>query len=68
MSFTQTINFAWCKKCGLCARYCPKKVFTLDSFGVPSVTNPEACVGCMQCEHRCPDFAISIMGGSAKRK
>ena len=34
MTFTVEINKKWCKKCGLCAHYCPTKVFELDDFGL----------------------------------
>lgn len=57
---TVSINLKWCKKCGLCAHYCPKGVFELDKFGTPSVKAEEQCIGCMQCEIRCPDFAITV--------
>lgn len=60
MAFIQEINRKWCKKCGLCARYCPKGVFELDVFNSPMIVNADACIGCKQCEYRCPDFAISI--------
>ncbi len=54
------INTKWCKKCGLCAKYCPKNVFDRDKLGGPIVARPEDCIGCMQCESRCPDFAIDV--------
>lgn len=54
------INRKWCKKCGLCAKYCPKNVYEIDFYSAPQVKNLEACIGCMVCENRCPDFAISV--------
>jgi len=60
MGFEQVINYKWCKKCGLCVHYCPKKVFALDSLGTPFIENPQDCVGCHLCEYRCPDFALTI--------
>lgn len=60
MAFSININRKWCKKCGLCAYYCPKEVYSLNSFGSPEITKPEECIGCLMCEYRCPDFAIEI--------
>lgn len=60
MAFKIEINRKWCKKCGLCAHYCPKKVYDRDDFGVPMAARPEACVGCNMCVYRCPDFAIEV--------
>ena len=61
MSYKIEINVKWCKKCGICASFCPKKVFDLDVLGTPSVALAENCVGCLQCEYRCPDFAIAVI-------
>lgn len=60
MAFNISINRKWCKKCGLCEHYCPKKVYELDNFGAPEITRLEDCIGCNMCEYRCPDFAIEI--------
>ncbi|MBR3034091.1 MAG: 4Fe-4S binding protein, partial [Firmicutes bacterium] len=27
------INYKWCKKCGICAAFCPKNVFDRDEDG-----------------------------------
>jgi 2-oxoglutarate ferredoxin oxidoreductase subunit delta len=58
--YTQTIFRDWCKRCGICAAFCPNKVIVLDEDGMPQIANPAACIGCRFCELRCPDFAISI--------
>lgn len=55
-----TIHTAWCKKCGICAAFCPKKVFDLDEDGAPIAARPEDCIRCRLCELRCPDFAIKV--------
>jgi 2-oxoglutarate ferredoxin oxidoreductase subunit delta len=55
-----TINEKWCKKCGICITFCPKKVLVPDDQGKPVVQNPEKCIQCMLCEIHCPDFAIEV--------
>ena len=51
----------WCKACGICVAFCPKKVLGFDEVsGKARVVNGDACVGCRMCEARCPDFAIDI--------
>lgn len=50
----------WCKGCGICVEFCPKKVLDLDNVkGKAVVARPEGCIQCGQCELRCPDFAIT---------
>jgi 2-oxoglutarate ferredoxin oxidoreductase subunit delta len=51
---------AWCKKCGLCAAFCPRECLALNEEGAPVVVKPERCTGCGWCELHCPDFAISV--------
>ncbi|UMZ73484.1 4Fe-4S dicluster domain-containing protein [Natranaerofaba carboxydovora] len=53
----------WCKGCGICIEFCPKKVLDFDSKGKSYVKNPEDCNKCQQCELRCPDFAIVVKKG-----
>ena len=50
----------WCKKCGICIAFCPRKVLSAGEDGFPVATSPEACTGCRWCELRCPDFAIVV--------
>lgn len=61
-----TIYDAWCKKCGLCAEFCPKGVLTSNQLGCPEATNSEKCIGCAQCVLHCPDFAISVSAEERK--
>lgn len=63
-----TIFPNWCKRCGLCAAFCPAKVFDRDASGAPIVARPEKCTTCRMCELRCPDFAILVDDEEAKPK
>ena len=51
----------YCKGCGICVEFCPKKVLELDELGKIKVANPDECVACGQCELRCPDYAIYLI-------
>jgi len=57
---------SWCKRCGICAAFCPAGVLAQDESGQPYVKDPERCTGCQLCELRCPDFAINVR--SPRRK
>ena len=59
MSKKLVINQKWCKGCGICVAFCPKKALTLVKEKV-TLTAPEACIKCGLCELRCPDYAIYI--------
>ena len=52
------INKAWCKGCGICVAFCPKKVLGLKNEKVNIVN--DGCILCGQCELRCPDYAIYV--------
>ena len=52
---------AWCKRCGICVAFCPYHVLEKDEMGYPLAVNPDACEGCLWCELRCPDFAITVI-------
>lgn len=58
--FEQIIFRDWCKGCGICVAFCPKKVYDRDKTGKPVCVRPDACIGCRFCEQHCPDFAITI--------
>ncbi len=51
---------AWCKRCGNCVAFCPRKALAQDEWGHPYLKDPEHCTTCGLCEMLCPDFAISV--------
>ena len=55
-----TVFKAWCKGCGICIAFCPQGVLDFDKDGKAYPKHPEKCIKCMQCELRCPDFAITV--------
>jgi len=55
------VNTKWCKGCGICAHYCPKKVLEVH-HGKVVIVKPDECISCGLCELRCPDYAIYLEG------
>jgi 2-oxoglutarate ferredoxin oxidoreductase subunit delta len=51
----------WCKGCGICVAFCPKKVLELDEHNKALAARLADCIGCRLCELRCPDLAIEVM-------
>lgn len=56
------IKLDWCKGCGICVAFCPKKVLGLNSQQKVEMLDRENCIKCGQCELRCPDYAIYLGG------
>ncbi|MCP3941977.1 MAG: 4Fe-4S dicluster domain-containing protein [Desulfobacteraceae bacterium] len=60
-SVTHVVDKEWCKGCGICVHFCPKKVLELDRKGKVDTVRLEDCIACKLCELRCPDLAIQII-------
>ena len=60
------IDASRCKACGLCIAFCNQNVFEADNLGRPIAIAAENCSGCLMCDYRCPDFAISLDKESPK--
>lgn len=60
------VNTSNCKACDICVSVCPSGVLgmvyepTSTLGAMISIQHPEACIGCMECELACPDFAIYV--------
>ena len=52
------IRMDWCKGCGICVAFCPKKVLAMDENEKAVVERPDECDQCGLCELYCPDMAI----------
>ncbi|MFH1154911.1 MAG: 4Fe-4S binding protein [Pseudomonadota bacterium] len=55
------INRDWCKGCGICVHFCPRRVLELDSMEKAVAARPQECICCRLCELRCPDLAIEVI-------
>jgi 2-oxoglutarate ferredoxin oxidoreductase subunit delta len=69
-----TIIKDFCKGCGFCIEYCPKKVYELSEemnkkgYRLPWAVHAEECTECGLCDLHCPDFAIIIEKTKKKSK
>lgn len=55
------INRNWCKGCGICVRFCPKKVLEMDEHEKAYAADASKCACCQACAIRCPDLSIEIV-------
>jgi 2-oxoglutarate ferredoxin oxidoreductase subunit delta len=60
-SYKVVIYPDWCKGCGICAAFCPKKVLAIDHQGKARVDREDECINCGFCELHCPDFAVVVL-------
>jgi 2-oxoglutarate ferredoxin oxidoreductase subunit delta len=60
------INVAWCKGCGICVAFCPRKALRL--VGEKSAVDFDRCVLCGLCELYCPDLAITVDPEAVRRR
>lgn len=67
-SYTVSFYHDWCKQCGLCMAFCPKKIIKADKNGKPEITDAGKCAGCRFCEMHCPDFAITVESTTPRRR
>jgi 2-oxoglutarate ferredoxin oxidoreductase subunit delta len=51
---------ARCKRCGICAHFCPFGAIAVKEDGAPYLAKPELCTGCRLCQDMCPDWAIRL--------
>lgn len=58
--FAVRIIDSLCKRCGICAAFCTRKVYSVTEYGEVTIARQDACNGCLLCELRCPDFAIDV--------
>ena len=54
-------DYRLCKRCGICVDLCPASVLDWDEDGRPYLRDRDGCVTCMNCELRCPDWAIRVV-------
>ena len=57
--YTITSDRSRCKKCGLCARVCPRGIFVQrEKLTIPELVDKERCIECGHCVAICPQGAI----------
>ena len=66
-SFKVKIAEKFCKGCGYCIKYCPKKVLSAEDglnakgYVKVKVANEADCIGCLSCSTVCPEAAITVI-------
>ena len=55
-----------CIACGICVRTCPVDAIKIDN-NLARIDHSK-CIGCMQCELHCPDFAIEVIKDEPKEE
>ena len=63
-----SINSRWCKGCGICVAFCPKKTLELDREGKAFQAKSDDCIRCGMCALYCPDLAVIVDVPPAKGK
>jgi 2-oxoglutarate ferredoxin oxidoreductase subunit delta len=63
-----SINATWCKGCGICVAFCPKKTLALDREGKAFQARPDDCIRCGMCALYCPDLAVAVDAPPANGK
>lgn len=65
------INPDFCKGCGFCIHFCPKKVYehsgklNKKGYQTTRAARPDDCSECGLCDLYCPEFAIVLEEKSA---
>lgn len=65
MALKASVLSQYCKSCGYCVHFCPKKALTLgkkrNAIGAfYPVLEAEKCIGCGICVMMCPDAALEL--------
>lgn len=53
------VDVAKCSRCGICERYCPLQIISVDSEG--PVLDLKFCKGCGICANECPKGAMMMV-------
>lgn len=70
--FAVSFREDYCKGCGICAHFCPKKIIVMadhinnQGYNPASIREMEKCSGCAICARVCPDAAITIEKGESQ--
>ncbi|MCD6229672.1 MAG: 4Fe-4S binding protein [Candidatus Diapherotrites archaeon] len=57
-TFRPVVDLKKCKKCGICAKFCPDSAITVSKEKGAEI-DYDYCKGCMICMHECPFNAIT---------
>lgn len=55
-----------CRRCSLCATFCPENAVILDQQGYPCI-DYDHCKGCLLCVEQCPAQALKVVPESGRK-